>query len=72
MTRRSNCLFFVISHLYHDGGYMVIRRSHYVWWLLHFEWSPDLKSFLEFTPIHPKRPRLFPPLWFKGIVQAGT
>ena len=68
----SNCLFFVISHMYSDGGYAVMRRSHYVWWLPHFEWSPDLEHFIEFTPIHPKVLRWFPPLMFKGKVQVGT
>jgi len=70
---RSNCLIFALAHLWHDGGYIVFRKSEYWGGIFGFHvlWSQTLEKFEEFTPLLPKRPRWFPPLLFKGYVQEG-
>lgn len=63
-----NCYLFVVSRWWTRGGYVVVRKSHYGWWL-HALWSPDLATFEEFVPLWTKGPRRFPPLWFKGRIR---
>jgi hypothetical protein len=67
-VNRSNCLFFVISHLYHDGGYVIIRKST-MGPFPHFMWSKNLTKFEEYTPFQTKTPHWFPPIWFKGYIK---
>jgi hypothetical protein len=71
VSRRSNCLIFALAHWWHDGGYLIVRRSWYGWWP-HFLWSADLKVFEEFTPLRTKTYRLCPPVLFKGYVREGA
>jgi hypothetical protein len=66
----SNCLFFVITKLWREGGYLVARKSHHGWWP-HFYWSSDLVTFLEFIPDAKHKSGLFfPPPIFHGHVAA--
>jgi hypothetical protein len=67
---RSNCLFFVLAKWMKEGGYVVIRKSH-SGWFPHFLWSPDLKTFLHFTPINRRSGKPLPPLFFTGYVREG-
>ena len=67
---RSNCLIFALAHWFRDGGYLIVRRSHWGWFP-HFLWSQDLKVFEEFTPLRHAKYRLCPPLLFTGYVREG-
>ena len=60
MTKKiSNCLFFALEKWFKFGGYLIIRKSKFGFWL-HFMWSKDLKDadVEHFVPV--KKPLRFP------------
>lgn len=65
----SNCLFFALSRFLKRGGYLLIRRSRWGWWP-HFLWAESLDPprIEHFSPLGGGRPRLFPPVVFKGQI----
>jgi hypothetical protein len=67
---RSNCWVFVWRRWWQRGGYAVLTKSRYGWWL-HVVWSADLITFEEFAPPVKYRHWL-PPLWFRGGVKRWT
>ena len=66
---KSNCLIFALHRLVTRGGYLIMRRSRWGWWP-HFLWAESLDPLkLEhFAPVDGGRPRLFPPLVFRGRI----
>jgi hypothetical protein len=66
---RSNCLIFALGRFVTRGGYILARRSRWGWWP-HFLWASSLHPLrLEhFSPVQGGRPRLLPPLLFKGHI----
>lgn len=66
---RSNCLIFAYWQFRQRGGYVHWRQSRWGWWW-HFLWSETLDGtrIEHFVPIDGGRPRLFPPLLFKGKI----
>jgi hypothetical protein len=67
--RWGNCYVFVLRQWWRKGGYVVLSRSKYGWWL-HAVWSRDLVTFEDFVPLGPKRRRKMPPIWFAGRVRV--
>ena len=67
----SNCLAYALARWWLDGGYVIMRKSHYGWWP-HFLWSKDLKRFVEFQPIEPNHHLRFPPTRYKGAVREWS
>jgi hypothetical protein len=65
----SNCFLYALGRFAREGGYLVLRKSHFGWWP-HLLWSKDLRSFEQFVPIAARR-RLIPPLLFRGSVKIG-
>jgi hypothetical protein len=66
--RINNGLSYFICRWFREGGYIVMRKSHYGWWP-HFLWTRDFISFFEFTPgVHNGNAPLPPPL-FPGYVR---
>lgn len=68
--RHSNCVFHVWDIWWNSGGYIVLMWSHYTSFP-HFVYTPDLKTFMEFTP-SAKILRVFPPPLFHGSEQPWT
>lgn len=64
--KRSNCILWAVQQWRRHGGYVAFRRSHYGWWP-HALWSPDLKTWLGYSPFDPKLKACPPPL-FRGHV----
>ncbi len=65
---RSNCANYAVRKCWEEGGYVVLVHSEYGVWphLIHV----DLDGVAtEYSPVTPKRPRVFPPIVFKGIVR---
>jgi hypothetical protein len=63
----SNCLFWAVRQWAREGGYLLIRKSHYGPFP-HFLWSADLKQFSSFVPLDPRH-KLIPPPIFRGEVK---
>jgi hypothetical protein len=53
-----------------DGGYVIVRKSHYGWWP-HFLWSRDLRSFEEYSPAMPNHHLLIPPPLYRGVIKVN-
>lgn len=68
--RFGNCLCYALSKWFHEGGYIVVRKSKFGWWP-HFLWSKDLRTFEQFGPPSP-RSRILPPPIFRGRVKTFT
>ena len=66
---KSNCLVFALHRVITRGGYLIVRRSRWGWWP-HFLWAESLDPLRieHFAPVDGGRPRLFPPLVFKGHI----
>lgn len=66
----SNCLFYALNKWYHEGGYLLVRKSFFGWWphFLHMSLDGEIT---HFSPIGPKRKRILPPLLFKGRILTG-
>lgn len=65
----SNCLIYALLKLYHEGGYVLMRKSFYGWWphFLHMSMTGEIT---HYSPER-KRRRLLPPLLFRGRVRTG-
>lgn len=65
----SNCLLFALHRKITRGGYLIARDSRWGWWW-HFIWADSLNPtrMEHFSPAAGGRPRLFPPLFFKGRI----
>lgn len=66
---RSNCLIFALSRYFNRGGYLLIRWSRWGRWP-HFLWAESLNPLRieHFSPLGGGRPRLIPPLLFRGQI----
>lgn len=73
---RSNCLLFALRMWWRHGGYLIVRRSRYLW-LPHFLWAPPgglrRARVAHYVPISPsRRPWM---VWraalFRGRVMRG-
>ena len=64
----SNCFFYAVGRWWREGGYFVVRRSHFGWWP-HFLWSPDLVTFYQYGPAVPNHHLRCPPPIFHGVVR---
>jgi hypothetical protein len=64
---------FAWSLYFRRGGYCALRKSrHIAGW--HWLWSPDLKRWLHYVPLEPKRDWLGACLhkfWYRGRIQRG-
>ena len=72
MARRSNCFLFAFWLFWTRGGYWCVRRSrHITGW--HWLWSPDLKTWLHYEPLRPKRmpQAAWHKLWYHGRIKRG-
>lgn len=72
---KSNCLIFSFKKFYKEGGYLIIRRSHYSRFIPHFMWSPDLKDAVieQYVPVNPKHQLvkiLFHKILFEGYIKT--
>ena len=67
----SNCILYAFKRWWAEGGYVVIRASHYGWWP-HVLWSKDLVTFEEYTPKRPNHHLWFPPPLYEGEVRITT
>jgi hypothetical protein len=70
---RSNCFFWAARQWRRHGGFILIRRSYYAWWLPHFAWMPvGMDAIWSYTPIkYDAHLRWWKPLrylWFFGHV----
>ncbi|MHA2068982.1 MAG: hypothetical protein ACXABY_31860 [Candidatus Thorarchaeota archaeon] len=65
----SNCLIYAKQKYDKEGGWIVMRKSHYGWWPHFLHLSKDMKL-TQYT-LHGKRKRIIPPLVFKGFVKLG-
>lgn len=65
----SNCLLFAFSRRRKRGGYVLARKSRWGWWN-HYLWAESLDPLRieHFVPVDGGRPRLLPPLVFKGQI----
>ena len=70
--KKHNCFFFAWYMWFTRGGYCAIRKSRNVagW---HWLWSPDLKRWIHYEPMHPEGfPKvIIHKLWFKGYIKRG-
>lgn len=71
---RSNCFIYALRMWHRHGGYIIIRRSRYLW-IPHFLWAPpgglDGAELRHFVPVSPsRRPwMIWRALRFEGIVK---
>lgn len=65
----SNCLIYAIRKLINEGGYLIIRKSH---WgpFPHFIWAKNIEGLEveQYVPTTPKK-RKIPPILFYGVVK---
>lgn len=66
----SNCLIFALKKFFIEGGYLIIRKSH---WgpFPHFLWAKSLEGIEveHYAPINPKE-RKVPSFLFKGEIKT--
>jgi len=68
--RRSNCLIFALRRFYAEGGYIIVRRSHFGWWW-HFSWTRSLSEPpIAYVPQRPIEWRKLP--WILRILPLHT
>lgn len=65
------CLAHALGRFWRDGGYLIVRRSHWGWFP-HFLWAADLRG-LEVEQFKPEAPRQrwLPPLCPRGRIVVG-
>jgi len=52
-----NCLTYALTKWYKEGGYLVIRKSKYVWWVPHFLHMTEKGLITQYVPKNiPKNP----------------
>lgn len=66
---RSNCLIYAFRKFFKEGGYVLLRKSHYGWWP-HFLHMNVGGLITHFSPEAPRK-RFLPPLIFKGTPKEG-
>lgn len=67
---RGNCITWAVAKWRRDGGYLLVRKSHWGWFP-HFLWAAKApEDCLSFKPTNPKRQKC-PPPWFRGEVMRG-
>jgi len=74
--RRSNCLVFALHRWWTDGGYLILRRSHYGWWP-HVLWTRSLSEApLSYVPAKPipwqRLPWILRVLPLHTVIYRGT
>lgn len=73
--RRGNCIVYALRQWWRHGGYIIVRRSRYLW-VPHVLWAPpgglDDARVQHFVPEQPTRApwKIWRALWFKGMVLA--
>ena len=70
--RRSNCFLFALWLFWTRGGYWACRRSRHIVGL-HWLWSPDLRTWLHYEPLAPKRlpHAVWHKLYYEGRIRRG-
>jgi hypothetical protein len=67
---RSNCFVFAWWMFFTRGGYIAVRKSRHITGF-HWLWSADLKRWLHYEPIKPKKLPyvIWDKLWFHGRIK---
>lgn len=71
--KTGNCLIYALRLWWRHGGYIIVRRSRYLW-VPHVLWAPpgglDEAPVQHFVPVRPTRTswKIWRALWFKGKV----
>jgi hypothetical protein len=68
--KKSNCFFFAFWLFWTRGGYLAFRRSRNITGI-HWLWSPDLKNWLQYSPIEPKKnffAAMIHKIWYHGHI----
>lgn len=66
---KSNCLIYALRKWAKEGGYLLVRKSHFGWWP-HFLHKDNAGVVTHFSPDNPRRHAL-PPLLFRGEMKEG-
>jgi hypothetical protein len=64
------CLTYAVGKWVREGGYLLVRRSHFSRLCPHLLHMDRSGRITQFVPDHPKH-LWFPPLWYKGKIKEG-
>lgn len=73
--KTGNCILYALRQWLRHGGYLIVRKSRYLWLVPHVLWSPpgglDEATVRHFVPEEPTRQpwRVWRALWFRGRVK---
>lgn len=75
-VKTGNCILYALRQWLRHGGYLIVRKSRFLWLVPHVLWAPpgglDEATVRHFVPEEPTRQpwRVWRALWFRGRVKT--